>query len=201
MILTIKSGSIEETNEEEWQQQYATNVFGVVNLTKSFLPYFRRSGGTICTVSSLVGLLSIGMLSVYGSSKHANEGIMEGLDQEFKAAGLPIKVLIIEPGAFKTKFNNNTFGAKNEIEDYKPARVQIAEFFKTKFNEIGGNAKIGASRMADALLGEGMVAGKEIPLRLALGGDSVDEPIRKFTDLIQTRQDWREFSTSSDPKR
>ncbi len=76
-----------------------------MNVTRAILPYFReRRGGMIITTSSMGGLITFPLYSVYHGTKWAIEGFMESLQYELRAFN--IKVKNIEPGAIKTDFEN-----------------------------------------------------------------------------------------------
>lgn len=72
----IKVGTLEDTSSEEWMSQYQTNVFGAVNVTRSFLPHFRQKrSGTVVWIGSLGGWRSAAAQGPYCSSKFALAGI------------------------------------------------------------------------------------------------------------------------------
>jgi NAD(P)-dependent dehydrogenase (short-subunit alcohol dehydrogenase family) len=96
-------GALEETSDSELRAQMETNFFGAINVTKAVLPSMRtQRAGAIVNISSLGGQLSFGGFSAYSASKFALEGMSEALAAELAAFG--IKVLIVEPGAFRTGF-------------------------------------------------------------------------------------------------
>lgn len=196
-----QSGCFEELTDAEIRKQFDTNVFGTVNLSRIFLQYFRskKTESTICTVTSVGGTVSFPTSSAYASSKFALEGFFEGLDIELKVSQVPVKVLIIAPGAFKTDFVGNMIKSQGDIGVYKPVKDYIAEFFK-HVETAGGSSPIGAKLMADALLKEGFAEGKDIPLRLPIGSDAVNFSLDKFKKESEIYEAWRPFAAASDPK-
>ncbi len=95
------AGFAEDIKLEELRQQFETNFFGAVALTKAVLPTMRQQrSGHIVQVSSIVGLQGAVTVSSYSSSKHALEGWSESLRLELNPLG--IKVVLVEPGAFET---------------------------------------------------------------------------------------------------
>lgn len=95
------AGFAEDIRLEELRQQFETNFFGAVALTKAMLPAMRRQrSGHIIQVSSIVGLQGAVTVSSYSASKHALEGWSESLRLEVNALG--IHVVLVEPGAFET---------------------------------------------------------------------------------------------------
>lgn len=112
-------GVFEAASQEQIQRQFNTNVFGVMNVTRAILPYFRqKKSGTIINVTSVGGLITFPIYSVYHSTKWAVEGFAEALQYEL----LPfnIKIKNIEPGAIKTDFYDRSqdLFKKEGLTDY-----------------------------------------------------------------------------------
>ncbi|GAB4132057.1 MAG: oxidoreductase [Bacteroidia bacterium] len=96
-------GVFEAASPEQIRKQFDTNVFGVMNVTRAILPYFRqKKNGTIINVTSMGGLLTFPIYSVYHSTKWAVEGFAESLQFELRPFNIRIKN--IEPGPIKTDF-------------------------------------------------------------------------------------------------
>jgi NAD(P)-dependent dehydrogenase (short-subunit alcohol dehydrogenase family) len=94
-------GFAEDVALDELRLQLETNFFGQVAVTKAVLPTMRaQASGHIIMVSSIAGLIGQPMISSYCASKHALEGWAEALRIEVRSLG--IKVVLVEPGAFKT---------------------------------------------------------------------------------------------------
>lgn len=96
-------GIFEKSTEAQIQKQFDTNVFGVMRVIRAILPHFKsRKAGTIINVTSMGGLVTFPIYSVYHGTKWAVEGFAESLHYELKPLG--IKVKNVEPGAIKTDF-------------------------------------------------------------------------------------------------
>ncbi len=94
-------GFTEEVSLEVWRQQFETNFFGLVAVTKAVLPYMRKQQrGTIINLSSISGRVALPGLSPYSASKHAVEGFSEALRLEMLPFG--VNVVLIEPGSYQT---------------------------------------------------------------------------------------------------
>lgn len=125
-------GIFEGVSREAIEQQFAVNVFGVMDVTRAVLPHFRaNASGTIINVSSGAGAIGFPMASVYSASKFALEGWSEGLSYEL--ASLGIRVKIIEPGgALKTNFMSRT-GVEaahvQALEDYTPFLQHVGKLY------------------------------------------------------------------------
>ena len=98
-------GPLEAISDEEWVRQYETNVLGLVRVTRAFLPGMReRHQGRIVNVSSVAGRVTLPFFGPYNSSKHAVESISDSLRHELRPHG--ISVVVVEPGAVKTRFGS-----------------------------------------------------------------------------------------------
>ncbi|RUS47393.1 SDR family oxidoreductase [Cohnella sp. AR92] len=94
-------GFIEEVPMEAWRAQFETNFFGLVAVTRAFLPIMRRQGGgRIIQIGSVSGLMGFPGFGPYSSSKFAVEGFSESLRHE--AAKYGVQVALVEPGSFRT---------------------------------------------------------------------------------------------------
>ena len=94
-------GSVEDISMEELREQFETNFFGLVGLSKRVLPGMReRRRGRIINVSSIAGRVALPGVSAYCSSKFAVEGFSEAMRHEL----LPFDVFVslVEPGTFRT---------------------------------------------------------------------------------------------------
>ncbi|WP_077324874.1 oxidoreductase [Virgibacillus siamensis] len=94
-------GYTEEVSLKAWRQQFETNFFGLVAVTKEVLPHMRkRLKGTIINLSSISGRMALPGLGPYSASKHAVEGFSESLRLEMLPYG--VHVVLIEPGSYQT---------------------------------------------------------------------------------------------------
>ncbi len=96
-------GPFEAATQEQIERQMQTNVYGLMNVCREILPYFREQRrGTIVNVASMGGRLTFPLYSIYHASKWAVEGFSESL--QFEVKDFNIKIKIIEPGPIKTDF-------------------------------------------------------------------------------------------------
>lgn len=99
-----KSGLIDWFGLSDFRFCMEVNFFGVVSVTKAFLPLIKRCKGRIVVVSSVAGVSCGYPLSApYSASKHAVELFASSLRQELRAWG--IKVSTINPGFHRTEMN------------------------------------------------------------------------------------------------
>lgn len=100
------AGAIEDCSIDEVKTQFETNFFGTFRVCKAVLPGMRtRRSGTIINMSSIAGIVGLPYQAIYSASKFAIEGMTEGLRMEVRSFG--IRVVLIEPGDFKTNFTLN----------------------------------------------------------------------------------------------
>ncbi|MCL3779021.1 SDR family oxidoreductase [Prolixibacteraceae bacterium JC049] len=120
-------GLLEEASQEEIDNQFNTNLFGVINVTQEVLPVMRRqNAGVIVNITSIGGLVGMPMLSLYSASKFAVEGLSESLSHELKKFN--IKVRTVSPGSFATNFSGaHTFNEENKKPDLNEYRERIKE--------------------------------------------------------------------------
>jgi len=96
-------GPLEALTDEQIQTQVQTNLFGVINVTRAFVSYFReRKSGTFINITSTFGLLGYPTCSIYNAAKFAVDGFSEGLAYELVQFG--IKVKVVAPGGMQTDF-------------------------------------------------------------------------------------------------
>jgi len=96
-------GAVEEVSANEWQDQFAVNVFGALEAIRAVLPAMRAAGGgTIVNVSSVGGRIAIPFAAPYCSSKHALEAISDCLRIEVEGFG--VRVVVVEPGPIETQY-------------------------------------------------------------------------------------------------
>ncbi len=94
---SMSLGAFEATEEQQIRRAFEVNFFGTVLLTQQFLPLLRRNSGTIINISSIFGVLTWPLTSVYCSTKFALEGWSQSIAQELLEAG--VRVVVIEPGS------------------------------------------------------------------------------------------------------
>jgi NAD(P)-dependent dehydrogenase (short-subunit alcohol dehydrogenase family) len=105
-------GAFEEQSDADIRDQFETNVFGLMAVTRAVLPSMRAAQrGRVINVSSLSGRVAFPLVSIYAATKHAVEGFSESLRWELEPFG--IEVCLVEPGTFKTSifFDNQRRGA------------------------------------------------------------------------------------------
>jgi len=122
-------GFFEDLTLDEIRNQFETNFFGVLNITKKIIPIMRlQKSGTIINVSSGAGQVGLPGISAYVSTKFAIEGFSESLMYELFPYG--IKVVIIEPGVIKTNFFRNCIVSEHSMKKSSPYSRSLDKFQK-----------------------------------------------------------------------
>lgn len=156
-------GAIEETSIQETKMVFEANFFGTLKITQAFLPQLRKQKhGHIVQISSHGGLKAFAGFGIYNASKFAIEGFTEALAQEVKPLG--IKVSLVEPGPFRTKFaGSSLYEAETIIEDYN----QTAGVFRSKLKGVDGKQEGSPEKAAKAIIN--LVYTENPTLRMPLG--------------------------------
>lgn len=103
-------GPLEAASNEQVVRQLNTNLLGVILVTKAFIPYFReKQSGLFITTTSMGGLLTFPLNSVYHATKWALEGWSESLSFELGLFNIGVKT--VEPGGIKTDFIGRSLDA------------------------------------------------------------------------------------------
>ena len=184
--------AIEEGEDAAVRKLFETNFFGLVNLTKTVLPGMReRKSGWIVNFSSIGGLVSFPATGYYHAAKYAVEGMSESLALE--VAPLGIKVLIVEPGPFRTDWlGRSLVESKTMIHDYD----QTAGARRKQGRERDGKQKGDPVRAVEAIVK--VVESGNAPLRLVLGAPGLELVEKKLDALKKELGDWKEVSLSAD---
>ncbi len=185
--------AIEEGEIEAVNTLYQTNLFGPIELIKAVLPAMReKHDGYILNVTSIAAARSAVGSGYYASSKAALELLTDGLRKE--CAPLGIKVMVVQPGAFRTRFYDNTSlqGTKSTIGDYEATvgKSRPGNFANT-------HQQAGDPDKAGEIIVE-VVNGDEYPEILTLGKAAVDAVKSTLEAKIAELDKWAEVSARAD---
>jgi NAD(P)-dependent dehydrogenase (short-subunit alcohol dehydrogenase family) len=185
-------GAVEEVTEAQIRQQFETNFFGSLNVTRAVLPILRQQGhGHILQISTAVAFGLPG-LGIYNASKWALEGVSESLAAEMKPFG--IKLTIIEPGGFCTDWVGRSLVHAKPADSYAATVGGIRDFVVTI------NAQPEQYQGDPLLFAQAMLRVADLdnpPLRLPLGQDSLDSVRQKMTAKQADLDQWESLSTFS----
>ena len=104
----------ELTTDQEMRSMFETNVFGLAAMTRAFLPQMRERAGRVINVSSVGGRLTLPFFGAYNATKYAVESMSDAMRVELQSFG--VKVVLIEPGATNTEFNDVAFNSEALVD-------------------------------------------------------------------------------------
>ena len=185
-------GAVEESEEEEVRAMFEANFFGLARMIHVVLPGMRqRRRGTIVNISSIGGLVAFPGVAYYNATKFAVEGLSEALAKEVGPLG--IKVLVVEPGPFRTDWAGRSIKrSSRQIEDY----AATAGAFRARITDGNGKQVGDPVRAGEAIIKA--VESEKAPLHLVLGRIALDTA-RAKVDLLQRDLDtWQETALSAD---
>jgi NAD(P)-dependent dehydrogenase (short-subunit alcohol dehydrogenase family) len=182
------AGYFEEVSPAQLRQQFETNLFGPMNVTRAVLPVMRaQRAGHVITISSTAGLVGIEFCAAYAASKFAVEGWMESLHYDVEPYN--IRTTVVEPGFFRTELlvEGSTIWPELSIEDYAPRTVPTIEGWKGMNGQQPGDP----AKLARALLA---IADQDTPLqRFVAGGDAIEAAQAKARELLAQAEASREL--------
>ena len=184
-------GAIEESEEFQVRKMFDVNVFGLSRMVRAVLPSMRkRRKGFIVNFSSVAGLRAFPALGFYSATKFAVEAVTEALWQEVEPLG--IKVMLVEPGGFRTQWLNSVNESAEQIDDY----AETAGMWRNRLHTIADSQPGDPVRAALAILA--VVDSCNPPHRLLLGKDALDRVNEKLNDVRKDLCCWESVSRSAD---
>ena len=186
------TGAIEEVTPNEYMPMFQTNFFGLLNVTTALLPQFRdRRAGTIVNISSIGGLIGSAGWGFYNATKFAVEGLSQALRAEVEPLG--IKVLVVEPGPFRTEFlGDSGQTAKENIPDYRATAGMAREYFETQNGKQAGDPQKAVEMIVAA------VESGNPPQNLLLGRSAWERWDRRLTAMRDEMESQKQMAFDAD---
>jgi NAD(P)-dependent dehydrogenase (short-subunit alcohol dehydrogenase family) len=186
------NGAIEEVSEDEFERMFQTNIYGLIRVTRAFLPHLRRRrSGHIFNLSSIGGLIGSAGWGFYNTTKFAVEGFSEALAEEMKPLG--VRVTVVEPGPFRTDFLGRSGKlAKRELIEYAPTAGKAREYLKTQSGRQPGDPQ----KAVEAIIAA--ANSPKPPLHLILGRIALTRFRHKLSDWQQEIAEWESLTTGAD---
>ncbi|MBP9837375.1 MAG: SDR family oxidoreductase [Proteobacteria bacterium] len=160
-------GAFEDVSEKQMLEQFNVNVFGLFHCTKQFLPALRKAKGKIFNVSSILGVMSLPLSSMYCASKHAVEGFSESLYFELKPFG--VQFCSVEPGGHSTKFRHNMVFGENCFNENSPY-IEKTKVYQQFLDKKIKNPRVPAGNVSELIAK--LIMKDKIPLRVLCGIDA-----------------------------
>ncbi len=184
--------AVEEGEDQEIRAMFEANFFGLAAMTRAVLPGMRaRRSGCIVNISSIGGLASFPATGYYHATKYAVEGLSESLAQE--VAPLGIKVVIVEPGPFRTNWAGPSIKQSGtRLEDYEAT----AGVRRAQTEARSGKQQGDPVRAAEAIITA--VQSPEPPLHLVLGKPALEIGRKKLVALKENFDTWEATTLGAD---
>ncbi|KAH8885007.1 NAD(P)-binding protein [Thozetella sp. PMI_491] len=192
--------TLEETSEKFMARLFDVNLFGAVKVTQAVLPHMRAAGGgKIGFVGTGFSWAPIPFTVQYSMAKAALSTFVEGLAKE--VSSFNIRPVIFELGGFDTKKDKKA--SIEEEEQTVPPKVP--EYMALFGNVIGGlmkevwpNSPNDTTKLPDTLIdvlkGEGLAKGREVPVRVAIGPDTLDTMRQKCYEQLSLLDEWEDVT-------
>ena len=160
--------AVEEGEDAAIRALFETNVFGLAALCRAVLPTMRaQKSGVIVNLSSMGGVVGFPGIGYYNATKFAVEGLSEAMAKEL--APLGVKVLIVEPGPFRTNWAGASLKVpKKSIDAYAETAIARRKATQAYSGTQAGDPVRGAAAIVRA------VESENPPLRLVLGSVAQD---------------------------
>lgn len=182
----------EEASAAEVEAVFATNVFGLLNVTRAVLPHMRAArSGHVVNITSMGGFAQVAGWGVYGATKFAVEGLSEAMQAELSPLG--IKVTIVEPGSFRTGFldGSSLHATASEHPDYAATAGRVRQAAAAgNGSQVNDPAK-GAAAIYAA------VTAAQPPVRFQAGPDAVAMVEAKLIRVRDELEAWRPLASST----
>ncbi|MYS33222.1 short-subunit dehydrogenase [Streptomyces sp. KhCrAH-43] len=184
-------GAVEETGDRELRDLMDLHFFGPAALVRAVLPHMRRNGsGAVVQMSSMGGRFTFPGVGGYSATKFALEGLSEALAAEVAPHG--IKVLIVEPGSFRTGFAGG--GALRQSAPLDAYADSVGPV-RTGLPDSDGKQEGDPDKAAAAILTA--LAAEDAPLRLPLGNDATDAVLGALEAARTEVLAWEKVSRST----
>jgi NAD(P)-dependent dehydrogenase (short-subunit alcohol dehydrogenase family) len=183
-------GGLEEMSLGDLRDVMETMFFGPAALTRAVLPRMREQrSGHLVQISSMGGQITAPGYSAYCAAKFALEALSEAVAAEVAPFG--VRVLIVEPGSFRTGLLGQSLRAAPSLEPYAETVGATRAYIEREDGRQAGDPAKAAKAIVTALDSE------EPPLRLALGADAVDAISAKHEQLRDELLRWEPLSRAT----
>ena len=120
-----QGGPLLEVSDATLREQFDTNVFGLMAVTRAFVPeMLARGRGWIVNVSSVGGRVTFPFFGAYHASKYALEALSDALRAELRSFG--VHVALVEPGPIRSQFSERAFGSLPATQEASPYAASYA---------------------------------------------------------------------------
>ena len=184
--------AVEEGEDESITEVFGTNLFGAIELIKAILPQMRaKRQGAIINLSSIAAVRSAVGSGYYAATKAALELVSDALYQEVSPLG--IKVMVVEPGAFRTRFFDDSLkGTQVKIDDYAATAGKTRKENIVNHHDQPGDPVKGGKVIVETIEKE------DYPRTLLLGSSAVSIVRKALENRLAEIDRWENVSRQSD---
>lgn len=171
------------------RQQFETNVFSLVELTRACFPLLRASRGRVVNIGSISSVLITPFAGAYCASKAAVHALSGALRLELAPFG--VQVMEVQPGAIASSFGNNASQSAEELINEQSPWWPLREGIRARAN-ASQEKPTPASEFAAILLAAAQRP--ESPALLRIGNGSRSLPLmvrwlpRKLMDKMMSKR-------------
>ncbi len=184
-------GAVEETTDRELRELMELHFFGPAALTRAVLPHLRaQRSGAIVQLTSMGGRMSFAGAGGYSSGKFALTGLTEALADEIAPFG--IKVMLVEPGAFRTGFAGGALAQTTPLDAY----ADSVGAFRRALPDSDGKQPGDPAKAATAILAA--LDAEHTPLHLLLGNDAYDVVSERMQAMQRDMAAWEKVGRDVD---
>ncbi len=168
-------GTFQEVAEEDFEWLFEINFWGVVRMTRAFLPSLRAADeGRIVNISSIFGIIAPPGQTSYSASKFAVRAFSESLRHELEMEGAKVGVTVVHPGGIATSIAKNARPPRGaNAADLEEQAKRFEKFL----------------RMPPSQAGEIIVAGVEKNKTRVLVGN--DAKLMAFAERVAPVSHWK----------
>jgi short-subunit dehydrogenase len=137
--------SVVDTNREDWQQIFETNLFGPLQLIRLIYPQLKKSKrAAIVNIGSVASEFGLPYRGAYSAVKSALSIATESLALELRSQNMD--VYIMHPGDFASNINNNRIIVKDIHPDFQGHHDGIHQLINEHVSD-GMNPEILAEKL------------------------------------------------------
>ncbi len=185
------TGAIEEITDREARDIFNVNCFGLVNVFRNFIGYFRERGeGLLINMACIDSIRSETYNAVYHASRYAADAVNEALNKEVRPFG--VAAICVKCGYMRTDYIAHKQHAAKELEAYDDIRKQALAADEA----MRGNEPADPEKVADLLIS--LSAQDDVPFSLYLTDEAVDAGRAKMKAIEDEYKEWRWASDGVD---
>jgi NAD(P)-dependent dehydrogenase (short-subunit alcohol dehydrogenase family) len=187
-------GPLLDGGVEAIQQQFETNVFSLVGVTRACFPLLRASKGLVVNIGSVSGVMTTPFAGAYCASKAAVHALSDALRMEL--APFSIEVMEVQPGAIASNFGANASQHAEQLISESSPWWPLREGIRARAN-LSQENPTPASEFAQSLLRAVQRSPRKRLVRLGNGSQSLPLMARLLPQGLLEKGLMKRFGMSS----